>query len=84
MALAERFRIATKPAFFRGRMLEFGRLVFVVIGLAAITVVVLRIFVLGYPILALWLAAAFCAWVFIFGAARASETPRRPLRHSGR
>lgn len=53
-------------------MLEVGRLAFAVIALAAVADIILRIFALGYPIVALWLAAALCAWVFIFGAARAS------------
>lgn len=82
MPLAERLRVATKPAFPRGRMLEVGRLAFAVITLAAVAAIIFRIFALGYPTTALWLAAAFCAWVFIFGAARASESPKRSL--SGR
>ena len=80
MALAERFLLTTRPAFPRGRTLDVGRLACVASALAAVAAIVLRIFALGHPVIALWLAAAFCAWAFIFGAARAPETPGRPRR----
>lgn len=83
MALAERFLLATRPSFPKARMLEVGRLAFVATALAVVAAIVLPIFALGHPITALWLAAAFCAWAFIFGAARASETPSRPRRRNG-
>lgn len=78
MALAERFLLATRPAFPGGRRLEVGRLAFVATALVTVAAIVLRIFALGHPVIAMWLAAAFFAWAIIFGAARASETPSRP------
>lgn len=80
MALAERFLLTARPALPRGRMLDVGRLALVATALASVAAIVLRIFALGHPVMALWLAAAFCAWAFIFGAARASETSGRPRR----
>lgn len=76
MALAERIRVGIRPAIPKG----VGRLLLTVMGLAVVAAVVLRICVLGYPAMALWLAAAFFAWAFIYGAFRASEAPRRPFR----
>lgn len=80
MALAERFLFTTRPAFPRGRTLDVGRLAFVATALAAVASIVLRIFALGHPVIAMWLAAAFCAWAFIFGAARTSDALGRPRR----
>jgi hypothetical protein len=76
MALAERIRVATRPALPRG----IGRLFLAVMGLAAAAALVVRIFALGHPVIALWLAAAFFAWAFICGASRASDAPRGPFK----
>lgn len=75
MALAERIRVATRPALPKG----LGWLLLAMIGVSA-AAVVFRIFALGYHGMALWLAATIFAWAFIYGASRASEEPRGPFR----
>jgi uncharacterized membrane protein len=79
LAIAERFRVAAKPAFPTGRALTISRQGLVLIAAVTVVALVLWIFSLGHPVMAVWLAAAFCGWAFIFGAARVSEANSRPL-----
>lgn len=81
MAIAERFRIAAKPAFPRRRMLTISGQTLVLLAAVTVVTLVLWIFLLGHPLLAVWLAAAFCGWAFMFGAARIGEATPRPLQH---
>ena len=73
MALAERFQVVTRPVLSKGGASGAARLAIAAIAIASAVALIVRIFALGYPIVAVWLAAAFCAWAFIFGAGRASD-----------
>lgn len=70
MALAEKFQVVTRPLLAKGGA---ARLAIAAIAIAFSGALVVQTFALGYPIVALWLAAAFCAWAFIFGAGCASD-----------
>ncbi len=78
MALVEKSRFGSKAAVSARANVESTarrtKIVFLVMVTVAVMAALFRAFTMGHPIIAIWTAAAFLAWLFIRGAGGAAES----------